>query len=208
MFLNQLLKWLVMGNFKFLVQETKPRIFETFKSPELPPSLLSRFWPPHRETEGIIPLLQMTNQTCWLQNSSSHLPLKIFRFENEKDYKGEYSKKNRHARRLHFVLFSTRKVNRVMLLKEVEPSSDRKMIQLLTFDDLFPPLRHSRYTVVLERQCLSRFPAKMTLVHSRARTKYWNNLVLSPCLGESIRSLFSLKSTVIREEKCDVRLPL
>ena len=53
-------------------------------------------------------------------------------------------------------------------MKEVEPWPDRKMIQLLTFDDLFPPLRHSRYTVVLERQCLSRFPAKMTLVHSRA----------------------------------------
>ena len=92
-FLNQLLKWLVMGNFKFWVQETKLRIFETFKSPELPPSLLSRFWPPHRETEGIIPLLQMTNQTCWLQNSSSHLPLKTFRFENEKDYKDEHSQK-------------------------------------------------------------------------------------------------------------------
>ena len=92
-FLNQLLKWLVMGNFKFWVQETKPRIFETFKSPELPPSLLSHFWTPHRETEGIISLLQMTNQTCWLQNSSSHLPLKTFRFENEKDYKDEHSQK-------------------------------------------------------------------------------------------------------------------
>ena len=28
------------------------------------------------------------------------------------------------------------------LLEEVKPSVDRKMIKLLTFDDLFPPLRH------------------------------------------------------------------
>ena len=40
----------------------------------------------------------------------------------------------------------------------------------------------------------------MTLVHLRARTKFCNNLVLSPRLGEFLRSLFSLKSTVIREE--------
>ena len=30
------------------------------------------------------------------------------------------------------------------LVKEVTPSADRKMIKLLTFDDLFSPLRHSR----------------------------------------------------------------
>ena len=30
------------------------------------------------------------------------------------------------------------------LLKEVKPSPDRKMLKLLTFDNLFSPLRHSR----------------------------------------------------------------
>ena len=30
------------------------------------------------------------------------------------------------------------------LLKEVKPSPDRKMLKLLTFDNLFPPPRHSR----------------------------------------------------------------
>ena len=38
-----------------------------------------------------------------------------------------------------------RKVSTVtFLVEEVTPSADRKMIKLLTFDDLFPPLRHSR----------------------------------------------------------------
>ena len=119
-FLNQRLKWLIMGNLKFWVQETKPRIFETFKSPELRPSLLSRFWPPHRETEGIIPLLQITNETYWLQKSSSHLPLKTFRFENEKDYKEEYSPEIDTPEgfiSFFFFLFLTRKVNRVIFIE-------------------------------------------------------------------------------------------
>ena len=33
---------------------------------------------------------------------------------------------------------------RLFILKEVKPSPDRKMIKLLTFDNLFPPLRHFR----------------------------------------------------------------
>ena len=37
------------------------------------------------------------------------------------------------------------------------------MIKLLTFDNLFPPLRHLK--LVVEWRCLSRFAAKMTLVH-------------------------------------------
>ena len=38
--------------------------------------------------------------------------------------------------------FFTRKVSTTV--KEVTASSDRKMIKLLTFDNLFPSLRHSR----------------------------------------------------------------
>ena len=43
------------------------------------------------------------------------------------------------------VLFiQQKKVSTAILLKEVKPSPDRKMIKLLTFDNLFLPLRHSR----------------------------------------------------------------
>ena len=52
-------------------------------------------------------------------------------------------------------------------MKAVKPSPDSKMIKLLTFDNLFPPLRHSHSKKLeAERRRLSRFPAKMTLVHS------------------------------------------
>ena len=42
------------------------------------------------------------------------------------------------------ILFSTKKLLRFFILKKVKASSDSKMIKLLTFDNLFPPLRHSR----------------------------------------------------------------
>ena len=41
-------------------------------------------------------------------------------------------------------LFSPEKLTRLILLKEVKPSPDKKMIKLLTFDNLLPPLRHFR----------------------------------------------------------------
>ena len=52
---------------------------------------------------------------------------------------------------------------RLFILKKVKPSSDRKMIKLLTFDDLFPPLRLLK--LLVELRGLSRFATKMTLVH-------------------------------------------
>ena len=55
-----------------------------------------------------------------------------FRFEDESDYEYEIW--------LSFFL----KAALLSLLKEVKPSTDRKMIKLLTFDNSFPPLRHSR----------------------------------------------------------------
>ena len=38
--------------------------------------------------------------------------------------------------------FSAEKLVLLSLLQEVKPSPYRKMIKLLTFDNLFPPLRH------------------------------------------------------------------
>ena len=40
--------------------------------------------------------------------------------------------------------FPQEKLALLFLLKEVKPSPDAKMIKLLTFDNLFLPLRHSR----------------------------------------------------------------
>ena len=52
--------------------------------------------------------------------------------------------KNRHPGKLHCTLYSPEKLALLALLKEVQPSPHRKMIKLLTFDDLFQPLQHSR----------------------------------------------------------------
>ena len=61
------------------------------------------------------------------------------------------------------LLFSLKKLVRFFILKEVKPSPDGKMIKLLTFDNLFLPLRHLK--LVVEWRCLSRFATKMALVH-------------------------------------------
>ena len=47
-------------------------------------------------------------------------------------------------RKASFYHFSLEKLARLPLVKEVTPSTDRKMIKLLTFDNLFQRLRHSR----------------------------------------------------------------
>ena len=63
-----------------------------------------------------------------------------------------------------FILaFFTKKLVGLFILKKVKPSADRKTIKLLTFVDLFPPLRLLKLLVELRR--LSRFATKMTLVH-------------------------------------------
>ena len=47
------------------------------------------------------------------------------------------------SRKASFYHFSLKKLAlQLSLMKEVTPSSDRKMIKLLRFDKLFPPLRH------------------------------------------------------------------
>ena len=42
------------------------------------------------------------------------------------------------------LFFSPEKLALLALLKEIQPSPDRKTIKVLTFDILFPPLWHSR----------------------------------------------------------------
>ena len=49
--------------------------------------------------------------------------------------------KKRHPGKLHFTFFSSIKIVRLFILKEVKPSTESKMIKLLTFDYLFPPRR-------------------------------------------------------------------
>ena len=55
-----------------------------------------------------------------------------------------FSKKKERALKASFYCPSPTKLVRLFILKEVKPSPDGKMIKLLTFDNLFPPLRHSR----------------------------------------------------------------
>ena len=66
---------------------------------------------------------------------STRFDLKFFRV---------LSKKKIDTPEFFIVLFSAEKLALLSLLKEVEPSPDCKMLKLLTFDNLFPPLRHSR----------------------------------------------------------------
>ena len=50
---------------------------------------------------------------------------------------------NIHSRKLCCTFFSPETLALFSLLKEGNPSPNRKMIKLLTFDNFFPPLRHS-----------------------------------------------------------------
>ena len=65
--------------------------------------------------------------------------IETFRFEDENDY--EYEKLPRKA---SFYRFSLEKLALLPLVKEVTRFPHRKMIKLLTFDNLFSPPRHSR----------------------------------------------------------------
>ena len=77
-----------------------------------------------------------------------------------------FSGKQRLPGKASFYHFSPEKLTLLPLVKEVTPSSDRKTIKRLTFDNLFPPLRHS-LKLLAEWRCIPRFPAKMTLAHAR-----------------------------------------
>ena len=66
-------------------------------------------------------------------NTSTRLNLKFFTHVLKKDTPESFTS-----------LFSPKKFARLFILKKVKPSPDRKLIKLLTFDNLFPPLRYSR----------------------------------------------------------------
>ena len=55
------------------------------------------------------------------------------------------------------------------ILNEVKPSPDHKMVKPLTFDHLFPKKITTKFLlkIIVGWRLLSRFPAKMTLVHAR-----------------------------------------
>ena len=65
-------------------------------------------------------------------------------------------------RKASFYFFSPKKLVRLFILKEVKPSADSKTMKRLTFYKLLPPL----LKLVVELRRLSRFPAKITLVHA------------------------------------------
>ena len=76
-----------------------------------------------------------------------------FRFKDDDDYEYEIwlevfrtFLKYRLPGKLHFTIFSLEKLALLPLVKKATPSPDRKVIKLLTFDNLFPPLRHSAKT--------------------------------------------------------------
>ena len=79
-----------------------------------------------------------------------------------------------HTTRLLLFLF--------LLLKDTEPSPDRRMINLLTFDNQFPPL-----TTTFQLKPFVQLPRRVTTgiafsrqndAGSRASSQYWENLVL------------------------------
>ena len=101
-----------------------------------------------------------------------------FRFKDGDDYEYDiwltvFSRiiKIQNPPKAWFYHFSQKKLALLPLVKEVAPSPDRKMIKLLTFDNLFSPLwlRHKfSLKLVVEWRWLPRFPAKMALVHAQA----------------------------------------
>ena len=72
-----------------------------------------------------------------------------FRVEDENEYEiklkvfARVLKKKTPHRKASFYFFSPKTFLRLFILKEVKPSPDSKMIKLLIFDNLFPPLGHS-----------------------------------------------------------------
>ena len=78
---------------------------------------------------------------------SLSISLETFRFKDENDYTSSrfdlkfflVFSKYRLPGKLHFTIFHWKKLGLLSLVK-VTPSSDRKMIKLLTFDNLFASL--------------------------------------------------------------------
>ena len=65
-------------------------------------------------------------------------------YENQLTVFARVLKKKAARKASRYFFFSLKKLVRLVMLKEFKPSPDSKMIKLLTFDILFPPLPHSR----------------------------------------------------------------
>ena len=82
------------------------------------------------------------------------MTLESSRFEDENEYEYEIKLKvfARVSKKdtpesfifLSFFFFHQKKLIRLFILKEVKLSRDRRVKELLTFNNLIPPLRHAR----------------------------------------------------------------
>ena len=82
------------------------------------------------------------------------MTLESSRFEDENEYEYEIKlkvfarvlkkKTPRKASFSFLFFFHQKKLIRLFILKEVKPSPDRRVKELLTFNNLIPPLRHAR----------------------------------------------------------------
>ena len=76
--------------------------------------------------------------------------IESLRFQDENDCKYEIQVKfacvlkKKPESFIFLFFFSSKNLVRLFIVKEVKPSPDSKMIKLLTFENLFLPLRHSR----------------------------------------------------------------
>ena len=73
--------------------------------------------------------------------------------------------KTRHPRKLHWTCASPETLALLSLLKEIKPSSDRKMIKRVTFDNSSAT---TTFTLKLIVEWRRSFPAKMIRAHARA----------------------------------------
>ena len=84
-------------------------------------------------SSGVVSQYQSALDLRTRTSTSTRFNLMFFLVFSKKDFSESF-----------ILLCSPKKLVRLLILKEVKPSPDSKMIKLLTFDNLFPPLRHSR----------------------------------------------------------------
>ena len=80
----------------------------------------------------------------WESESSE---LESFRFEDQDEVQFKVFVrilKKGHPESFILLFFPPKKLVQLSILNQVKSSPDGKMIKLLTFNNLFPPLRHSR----------------------------------------------------------------
>ena len=80
----------------------------------------------------------------WGSESSE---LESFRFEDQDEVQFKVFVrilKKGHPESFILLFFPPKKLVQLSILNQVKSSPDGKMIKLLTFNNLFPPLRHSR----------------------------------------------------------------